>query len=805
MAQGRNVTVTKVEESERGDDATITALGVGGERLALPAQLPLLPVRDTVVFPGVTRPIAVGRPKSVAALDQAAEHGFLVVATQIQVETEDPGLVDLHPVACIARLVRTLDTRSGEKQAIVAGLARTRLAVAGESDPALRVRLAPLSEITPSGPAFRAAWERVVQQVHHVIDQRDDLPDEWKAFVASLPDPGLLTDLVAATLPLGLREQMELLSEPDVAVRLERVSAHLEREATIAETQRALRVHASVDDDPRHRERLLRQRMRDIQAEIGEGDSLSQEVDALRERVAAAELPPEAAAHTERELKRFAALLPHAAERHMMRSYLEWVADLPWSKRSQDVLDLRTARRILDADHYDLDRVKERILEHLAVRKLAPETAGAILCFAGPPGVGKTSLGRSIARAMGRQFVRVSLGGIRDEAEIRGHRRTYVGALPGRILQGLRRAGTRNPVFVLDEIDKVGNDFRGDPASALLEALDPEQNRSFRDHYLDLDFDLSQVFFITTANWLDPVPAALRDRMEVMELSGYTELEKCAIARDHLLPKQLRAHGLDATQVRADDSVLVSAVRNYTREAGVRNLDRCIATLLRKAARRIAEGEVGPISVDSGFAAKALGAPPHLPEMAGRNAVPGVAMGLARSAHGGEILFVEATAVAGGKGVRLRLTGQLGDVMRESAEAALSWVRASAPALQLQSPVLQGGEIHVHLPAGAVSKDGPSAGLALVAALVSVFSGRKARSRVASTGEISLRGRVLPVGGVREKLLAAARCGIETVVLPRRNAIHLRDVPEEVKSQLELCLVDTVEAALALSLEEAPA
>ncbi len=779
---------------------------VGGERMELPEQLPLLPVRDAVVFPGVTRPLAIGRPKSLAALEQAGQGGLLVVATQHDAQTEEPVLEELHPVGCVVRVARVIDARGDGKQAIVVGVARARLLELVATDPALRVRVQPISEVDLPSTERDAVWQRVIELAQRVIDLRDDLPDEWKTFVASLPSAGLLADLVASTLPLAPEEQVALLSEADATPRLERVARHLEREVTIAETQRNLRAESeSQETDPKRRERLLRRRMRDIQGEIGEGDAGFAEVDELRERIEAAGLPPEAKAQADRELKRLSALPQHAPDRHLIRTYLEWLADLPWSTETEDKLDLPAAHRILDEDHYDLDKLKERILEYLAVRKLAPEAQGPILCFVGPPGVGKTSLGRSIARAMGRKFARASLGGVRDEAEIRGHRRTYVGAMPGRILQSLRRAGSRNPVFLLDEVDKLGTDFRGDPSSALLEVLDPEQNHAFSDHYVEVCFDLSRVLFIATANTLATIPPALLDRMEVIELPGYTDREKHLIARDHLIPKQLDAHGLDAGRIEIADAAIDKAVSEYTREAGVRNLDRHIATLMRKAARRIAEGQAeGKLVVDDPFVAEALGAPPHLPETAERTEVPGVAVGLARTAHGGDILFLEATAMPGGEGVRLRLTGQLGDVMRESAEAALSWVRANAERLGLDHPALSAGEVHLHVPAGAVPKDGPSAGVALVAALVSSLSARRARGDVAMTGELSLRGRVLPVGGIKDKVLAASRAGIHTVILPRRNEKDLVDVPQEVRENLDIRVVDTLDEVLAVALEAPP-
>jgi ATP-dependent Lon protease len=773
----------------------------------------VLPVRDVVIYPGVTVPLAVGRRRSLAALEDATSHGFLIVATQKDPAIEDPRAEDLHPVACIVRVMRVIDAKREGKQAVVVGVARNRLGPPLAEEPALRMRIDPIAEIDREGREREGLWQRVVALAHRVIDLHDDYPDEWKAFVQGIPTPGLLADLVASTLPLSPEDKLVLLGEADTAKRLQHVAAHLEREVTIAETQRALSP-ASGDEamDPKHRERLLRKRLRDIEREIGEQDPGIREVEELREKLEAANLPEIARSQGERELQRLAALPQHAPDRHLIRTYVEWLVDLPWSKRSEDRTDLKTAREVLDADHHGIEKVKERILEFLAVRKLAPEAKSPILCFVGPPGVGKTSLGRSIARALGREFARASLGGVRDEAEIRGHRRTYVGALPGRILQNLRRAGTRNPVFLLDEIDKLGIDFRGDPSSALLEVLDPEQNASFSDHYIEVPFDLSQVMFIATANTLATIPPALLDRMEVIELPGYTERDKLEIARRHLVPRQLEAHGIAPAQLEIGDDALGRVVRDYTREAGVRNLERFIATLMRKAARRIAAAlsqspsePPAPLRIDAAFVEEALGAPPHLPETAERTTQPGVVVGLAHTNHGGDILFVEATVLPGGKGLRLRLTGQLGDVMRESAEAALSWVRANADSLGIEPTRLTDAEIHLHVPAGAVPKDGPSAGVTLVTALVSALTGRRARGEVAMTGEISLRGRVLPVGGIKDKVLAASRAGIHTVLLPRRNQKDLVDVPEDVRQELEIKLVETTRDVLDAALERAAA
>jgi ATP-dependent Lon protease len=781
----------------------------GGERVEVPSVLPVLPVRDVVIFPGVSIPLAVGRRRSLAALEQAGPEGFLIVATQRDPAVEDPSVDDLHPISCIVRVMRVIDAKREGRQAVVVGIARNRLGAPIAVEPALRVRIDPVVELDVESPERDALWQRVVDLAQRVIDLHDDYPEEWKNFVRGIPTPGLLADLVASTLPLPPEDRIGLLAEPDPARRLAHVATHLEREVTIAQTQKTFSQTASDEEmEPKRRERLLRKRLRDIEREIGEQDPGIREVEELREKLDAANLPELAHGQAERELQRLSALPQHAPDRHLIRTYVEWLIDLPWSKQTEDRLDLRAAREVLDADHHDLEKVKDRILEFLAVRKLAPAAKSPILCFVGPPGVGKTSLGRSIARALGREFARSSLGGVRDEAEIRGHRRTYVGAMPGRILQSLRRAGSRNPVFLLDEIDKLGMDFRGDPSSALLEVLDPEQNHSFSDHYVEVPFDLSQVMFIATANSLATVPPALLDRMEVIELPGYTERDKLVIARRHLVPKQLEAHGLDLARIDLTDAALEHVVRDYTREAGVRNLDRFIATLLRKAARRVAAArskaappDAAPLRIDAAFVDEALGAPPHLPETAERTTQPGVVVGLAHTSHGGDILFVEATRLPGGKGLRLRLTGQLGDVMRESAEAGLSWVRANADSLGIPPERLRDSEIHLHVPAGAVPKDGPSAGVTLVTALVSALTGRCARGDVAMTGEISLRGRVLPVGGIKDKVLAAARAGIVRVLLPRRNEKDLVDVPADVRQQLDIQLVETTRDVLDAALE----
>jgi len=782
-----------------GDLASLVVEVPGADIVEVPAILPVLPVRDVVVFPGVTMPLAIGRTRSLAALEEAGQDGYLLVVSQRDPLTENPGVDELHEVGTIVQVMRVIDARREGKQALVVGLARAVMTRTVAWEPTLRVQIQPLNTVNEESPEIETAWQRVIVLAQRIIELREDMPDEWKAFIQGIPTPGILADLIASNIALTHKQKVVLLGEANAETRLALVEEHLEKEVTIAETQRALTDEAGGETDPKRRERMLRQRMREILTEIGETDAGSREVDELREKLDALTLPEEAETLANRELRRLTSLPQHAPDRHLIRTYLDWLLDLPWGKETEDHLDLKEARKILDADHHGLAQVKDRILEFLAVRKLAPDAQAPIICFVGPPGVGKTSLGRSIARCMGRNFTRASLGGVRDEAEIRGHRRTYVGSMPGRILQSLKRAGSTNPVFLLDEIDKVGSDFRGDPSSALLEVLDPEQNHSFSDHYIEAPYDLSRVLFIATANTLSTIPAALLDRMEVIELAGYTENEKLVIARQFLVPRQLEAHGLTAEQVQVQDAALEKVILEYTREAGVRNLERSVATLMRKCARRISEDRDAVIEIDPEFVSESLGAPPHLSETAEETSIPGVSVGLAVTAHGGDILFIEAAENTGGKGIRLKLTGQLGDVMRESAEAALSWVRSHAEQLGLSEEAMAPREIHLHVPAGAVPKDGPSAGVAMVTALVSLLSDRKATSRLAMTGEISLRGRVLPVGGIKGKLMAASRAGIETVVIPKRNAKDLIEVPEEVRNTLDIHLVDTIDEALALT------
>jgi ATP-dependent Lon protease len=651
-------------------------------------------------------------------------------------------------------------------------------------------RVEPIDEIEQPGVETDALTHHVRGLFDRMVDQTQQVPEELQVAAMNTTEPGRLADLLGSSLPFGVEEKQELLGEPRVRVRLEKLAGHLARQLAVMELASKIQDQVGNELTKAQRDHFLRQQIKAIQEELGENELDNPELIALWDKIKEAGPPSGVLAESERELERLSGMHPSSAEYSVVRTYLDWIAALPWSKASRDRLDLRRARRILDEDHYDLDKVKERILEYLAVRKLKPDMKGPILCLAGPPGTGKTSLGRSIARALGREFVRVSLGGVHDEAEIRGHRRTYVAAMPGRILQGIRKAGTNNPVFMLDEVDKLGADFRGDPSAALLEVLDPEQNIAFRDHYMDVDFDLSKVLFLATANVLDTVPHPLLDRMEVLELPGYSEEEKLLIARKYILPKQREAHGLAADASAFTDAAVRRIIADYTREAGLRNLEREVATVCRKVARRVAEGKRVKDTIDAADLADFLGPPRHFREVAARTGLPGVATGLAWTPTGGEILFIEATAMPG-KGA-LTLTGLLGESMKESALAALSYLRSHAHELGLDGARFAETDVHVHVPAGAVPKDGPSAGVAIAAALLSLFRDRAVERDLAMTGELTLTGRVLPVGGVREKILAARRAGIRTIILPRHNRKDLVELPSDVKAELKFIAVETL-------------
>jgi ATP-dependent Lon protease len=764
-----------------------TQIEIAGERMEVPVRVPLLPVRNTVIFPGVTLPLSVGRPASLAAVQNAARSGgFVAVVTQRAPDTEQPRLEELYPVGTLTRIVHLADTGSG-LSVVVVGLARIRLRLLAEGEGFTEVETEVLADLLDRTPEAEAARRTVQRLGKELVALRDDIPDEAGQILDRFDDPARLADVIAFNSTMPLPEKIELLSQQDVLARLRVLMRYLMREIRIAQVSKNFAERAAGEIGEGERKKLLREQLRKIRAELGETDEQATEGDELRERLESADLPDEVREVAEREVNRLAGMPAHSPERSVARTYVEWILDLPWHVESEDNLDLAHARQILDEDHYDLEKVKERILEYLAVRKLVKDPKGPILCFVGPPGVGKTSLGKSIARAMGRKFARASLGGVRDEAEIRGHRRTYVGALPGRILQNLKTAGTRNPVFILDEIDKVGMDYRGDPSSALLEVLDPEQNSSYSDHYVELAFDLSRVLFIATANRIDTIPAPLLDRMEIIELPGYTATEKVRIGREHLLPRQLAEHGLAADAVKLSDEVLLRVIEGYTREAGVRNLERSIASLVRKSALAIAEEQRAP-EISVADLAKLLGPAHFTQEFAERIERPGIATGMVWTPVGGDIVFVESARVEGKP--ELRLTGQMGDVMRESAEAALSYVRTNAEDLGIDPSVFEKTQIHVHVPAGGIRKDGPSAGITMIVALASLLSGKPARGDLAMTGEITLRGQVLPVGGIKGKVLAAHRAGVKELILPTRNAKDLEEVPAEVLSAFKIRLVD---------------
>ena len=775
----------------------------------VPEILGILPLRGTVLFPHAVVPLGAGRASSVRLLEEAVQSGRLVGAVLQRDASEDaPGRPGLHDIGTLTVIHKVLKQPDGTLRLVVQGLGRFHLGELVQQEPFLRARIdAVPDDAGGAGDLECEALRRsAVALFEKIVTLAPSLPDELASLAETAPGPGALADLVAASLPvLPLALRQELLETVDVKLRLQKLVSALAKEAEVLELGSKIQSDVQSEMSKTQREYYLREQLKAIQKELGESDDRTQEIEVLREKIEGAGMPEEAHQEALRELDRLAKMPLAAAEYTVVRTYIDWLVAMPWTTTTTDRVDIEAARVILDEDHQGLDKVKDRILEYLAVKKIRAGGKDPILCFVGPPGVGKTSLGRSIARALGRKFHRISLGGMRDEAEIRGHRRTYIGALPGQIVQALRRAGTKNPVLMLDEIDKLGTDFRGDPASALLEVLDPEQNVAFRDHYLDAPFDLSQVLFITTANILDTVPPALRDRMEVIPLAGYTEDEKLAIAQKHLVPKQAGEHGLtpDIDVVFTPPSLRLLA-RGYTREAGVRNLDREIASICRKIARRRAEGQTALVTVTPDLVTSFLGVPRfEFEELEERTRVPGVATGLAWTPAGGDVLFIEATRMKGTH--TLTLTGQLGDVMKESAQTALSWVRSHAGDLDLDPDFWERSDIHVHVPAGAIPKDGPSAGVTMTTALVSLLTGRPVRSGLAMTGEVSLSGRVLPVGGIKEKVLAAHRAGVRTLILPRRNEKNLiEDVPASVREVMTVHLADSIPDVLRLAFEGEP-
>ena len=776
---------------------------------SVPTEVSVLPLRDTVLFPNSFMPLAVARESSVKLIDDAIAGGKVIgVFTQKDPAHEDPGQADLHPVGTLTHIHKMFKLPDGSLRLIVQGLTRIRLDKLSATRPYLRAEISEIPDRLGDEDALEidALQRNVRANFQQVVQLSPVLSEDLTTLATNIADPGRLADFVASSLStIGTAVKQELLATADVRTRMDQLNRILTKELEVLELGSKIQSQVQSEVGKNQREYFLREQMKAIQKELGEGDDQAKEIDELRAKIDAAGMPDDIKKEALRELDRLSKMPAAAAEYTVARTYIDWLIAVPWSKRTDEVIDLAKTKAVLDADHSGLERAKDRIIEYLAVRKLKPDVKGPILCFVGPPGVGKTSLAKSIATSLGRKFVRVSLGGMRDEAEIRGHRRTYIGALPGQIMQGLRRAESKNPVFILDEIDKLGNDFRGDPASALLEVLDPEQNNTFRDHYLDVPFDLSEVLFVTTANVLDTIPPALRDRMEVLELAGYTAEEKLQIAKEHLVTRQVSNHGLTPGRPIFTDEALAVIIRGYTREAGVRNLEREIGAICRKLARRKAEGQPDIEVVTPEVVEETLGTPHFLDEqIKDRTKDPGVAIGLAWTPVGGDVLFIEASRMAGAN--QLTLTGHLGDVMKESARIALSWFRANAVRYGVDPQFYRDAEIHLHVPSGAIPKDGPSAGVTMVTALASALSGRPVRGDVAMTGEITLSGRVLPVGGIKEKVLAAKRVGLNTVILPRQNEKHIKeDLTEELRRGLTVHYVDEMDEVLKIALALAPA
>ncbi len=776
--------------------------GVDAE-LRIPSDLPVLPLRDMVVFPFIIAPLSVARELSIQAVDRAlSENRMILLVAQRDKDEEDPKAGDLHDIGTVAVIMRMLKLPDERIRVLVQGVCRARVKEFTALRPHLTAKIERIADHAYDGASIEK--EALVRAVKRALERASSLgkslPSEVLVIASNLEDPGRLADLVASNLELKVDEAQDVLEIIDPVERLKRVHDLVQREMSLLSMQREIDSMAKDEMDRSQREVYLRHQMKAIMSELGEGNELGEEIERCREKARELELSPQAAEEVDRQLKKLERMHPDAAEASTVRNYLDWILGMPWGKTTKDNLDLAKARAILDEDHYALDPVKDRILEYLAVRKLKKKSKGPILCFVGPPGVGKTSLGRSIARALGRQFVRLSLGGVKDEAEIRGHRRTYVGAMPGRIVQGIHQAGSANPVFMLDEVDKIGQDFRGDPSSALLEVLDPEQNATFRDHYLGVPWDLSDVMFIANANLLDPIHPAFRDRMETIRLSGYTEEEKLVIARRHIVPKQVDENGLKSSKIDFSDNAIKALISGYTREAGLRNLERHVAAVCRKVARQVAEGRKGKMRVIASSLEAFLGPAPATREDALATDQIGVATGLAWTEAGGDVLFVEATTMRGHGG--LILTGQLGDVMKESAQAALSFARAHASELGLEANYFEHRDLHIHVPEGAIPKDGPSAGITIAAAMVSAFLERPLRRDLAMTGEITLRGNVLPVGGIKEKVLAARRSGITTILLPEANRKNLEEIPKSLRKDLTLEFVGDIREVFRIAFRE---
>lgn len=770
------------------------------DKMQISEILPILPLKEAVLFPKMVMPLLIGQPKSLKLVDAVLEADKIIgVITTRDPQAKETKFEHLYSIGTAAYIMKMVKMPDGTVRALVQGLSRIRLLEMRQETPYLKGRIETISEtVVEKTLETDALMMNIRNLFHKAIDLATNLPKEVGMMIMSIEDPNSLADFVASNINVSVEEKQDILETLELKKRLEKITVLLNRELEILEIGSKIQSQVKGEVEKSQREYYLREQLRAIQRELGEGDDRGREIEELREKIEKAQMPPEVEKQALKEWNRLAKIPPAAAEYTVARTYLDWLIEMPWAITTEDNLDIPSARQVLEEDHYNLEKVKKRILEYLAVRKLKEDMKGPILCFVGPPGVGKTSLGKSIARALGRKFIRISLGGIRDEAEVRGHRRTYVGALPGRIIQGIKKASSSNPVFMLDEIDKVGSDFRGDPTAALLEVLDPEQNFSFSDHYLDVDFDLSKVMFITTANVLDPIPAPLRDRMEVLELPGYIKEEKIIIAKKFLIPRQLNEHGLTEELLTFEDRSLERIITEYTREAGLRNLEREIATICRAVAKEVAQGRKDSVIITHERVPDFLGPIKFFPEIAQRKAEPGVAMGLAWTPSGGNIIFVEATRMRGKK--NFSLTGQLGEVMKESAQAALSYIRSKAQALQIPEDFFTNYDIHIHVPSGAVPKDGPSAGVTMLVSLASLLTGRPVRNDVAMTGEITLRGKVLPVGGIKEKVLAAKGAGIKTVILPKQNTKDLDEIPDHIKAGLDFCFVDRVDEILAKAL-----
>ncbi len=773
------------------------------KEVEIPESLPVLPVRDIVVFPYMILPLFVGREISIKAIEHSLNSNRMVLLlTQKDLNIENPTPEDLFSVGTVALVMRMLKLPDGRVKVLVQGLSKARALEFGQTEPFFKATVEKIEDqkLEKLTIEDEAQVRNVKSQLEKVVSLGKSILPDIMGVVENIEDPGRLADLVASNIGLKAEQSQEMLEMTDPMIRLKRMSEILAREVELLTVQQKIQSEARGEIDKTQREYFLREQLKAIQKELGDIDERAEEIKEFRQKIEEAKMPEKVMKEAEKQLKRLEKMHPDSAEAGTVRTYLDWLVELPWSKSTKDSLDIKAAEKVLNEDHYDLEKVKERILEYLSVRKLKEKMKGPIICFIGPPGVGKTSLGKSIARALGREFVRMSLGGIRDEAEIRGHRRTYVGALPGRIVQGIKTAGTNNPVFMLDEIDKIGMDFRGDPSSALLEVLDPEQNNSFADHYLAVPFDLSKVMFITTGNLVDTIPSPLRDRMEIIYLSGYTTEEKLGIAKNYLIPKQLEEHGISSKVLKITDPGLFNLISQYTREAGVRNLEREIANLCRKVAKKIAEGKDKIFVISAQNIHRYLGVPKFLPEEEMEKDEVGVATGLAWTETGGDIIYVETTTMKG-KG-HLTLTGQLGDVMKESAQAALSYVRSKAKMLGVKEDIFSRIDLHIHVPAGAIPKDGPSAGITMGTSIASALTGKPVSKNIAMTGEVTLRGRVLPIGGLKEKALAAKRMGINKVIIPKRNKKDLEDIPKYIKKDMEFVFVETMDDVLKVALKK---